>query len=359
MLARLRTLASGAALGVAGAKAAQVLSKTLEDDPDYLHNMLANFREQAPKGERSAAEPPAKRKIVALVKMNGTIAAPTSGLGSSSTINLERFEKQLTSAFKAPSTAAVAIEMNSPGGSPVQSALLFNRLRALKREHPDVPLLCYVTDVCASGGYYIAAAADEIHVLPSSIVGSIGVVSPSIGLAGLLKQHGIEDRTLTAGTSKVGDNPLLPRNPVAVAQKRMLLEELHDDFKAAVTAGRGDKLQHAAAAAYARRAGDRKDRKARAEALFDGSVFAGRTAVSFGLADGLYDELDGALKRRFGDDVKVRELKGRAGLFESLQRLQAEGAEAHATALRREGETLLRTAAALGGGAAGVATPLA
>lgn len=226
---------------------------------------------------------------------------------------------------------------------------LFNRLRSLKAEHPDVPLLCYVTDCCASGGYYIASAADEIHVLPSSIVGSIGVVSPMLGVAGLLKQHGLEDRTLTAGSAKNADNPLAPRNPVAVAQKRRLLEELHEDFKAAVTSGRGSRLKHEEAAVYARAAGERKDRKARAEALFDGSVYAGRTAVSLGLADGLYDELDSALKRRLGAAVRVRELKPRAGLMESLQRMQQESAEAHAAALRREGEALMRTAATLGG----------
>merc|ERR1719198_457872 len=153
--------------------------------------------------------------------------------------------------------------------------MVYNRLRALKAEHPNTPLLCFTTDVCASGGYYIASACDEIHVLPSSIVGSIGVVSPSIGFAGLLKMYGMEDRTLTAGTSKVGDSPLLPRNSVAVAQKSRLLSELHDDFKASVTASRGSKLRHDEAAAYARSCGDRKGRQARAEALFDGSVYAG------------------------------------------------------------------------------------
>ena len=92
---------------------------------------------------------------------------------------------------------------------------------------------------------------------------------------------------MTAGTSKVGDSPLAPRNPVAVAQKRRLLDELHEDFRAAVTSARGKKLRHAEAAAYARRCGDRKSRAERATALFDGSIYAGKTAVAFGLADGL------------------------------------------------------------------------
>lgn len=331
MLTRLRYLATGSALGLGMAKVMQAI----KEDPSLIDTALGTMRGgflMDPKQQSDEAPPP--KKNVALVRMAGTIAPPSSSsFGDSSKINLSKFDEQLTAAFKTPHLAAVAIEMNSPGGSPVQSALLHNRLRALKAQYPDVPLLCYCTDVAASGGYYIAAAADEIHVLPSSLVGSIGVVSPSLGVSGLMKQYGVDDRTLTAGTSKVGDSPLQPPSAVATAKKQLLLDELHDDFKHAVTAARGAKLQHAEAARYARQAGDRKGRAARAEALFDGSVYAGKTAVRLGLADGLYEELNGDLKARFGSEIRVRELKGRQGLFESLRSLQEAGAEANASAL--------------------------
>jgi hypothetical protein len=134
----------------------------------------------------------------------------------------------------------------------------------------------------------------------------------------------------------VGDSPLQPRNPVAVAQKKRLLAELHDDFKASVTSARGDKLRHADAYAYAYACGERKDRKARAEALFDGSVYAGKTAVRLGLADAVYEQRDATLKARFGEDVRVREVKARLGVFDRLQALQEAGAAAHAAALWRE-----------------------
>ena len=189
-------------------------------------------------------------------------------------------------------------------------------------QYPETKLLCYCTEVCASGGYYIASACDEIHVLPSSIIGSIGVVSPSLGLVELLKNWGIEDRTLTAGSSKTGDSPLRPRDAKEVQKKTRLLEELHDDFKAKVTAARGARLKHAEAAAYARKAGDYKSWSERREALFDGSVFAGKKAVEFGLADGLYDDLVVSLKERFGPDIRICELKTRQGFFERLQALQ-------------------------------------
>lgn len=338
MLARLRCLAQGAALGALAHKGGQLLAQAIEEDPEPVRAFLGLNKVSTSDDTASAdgAEPKPK-KNVALVRMSGNIAAPSaSALGDSGKINLSRFDAQLSSAFRTPNLAAVAIEINSPGGSPVQSALLFNRLRSLKEQHPNVPLLFFVQDVCASGGYYIASAADEIHVLPSSIVGSIGVVSPNVGVSELLRKHGIEDRTLTAGTSKAGDSPLKPVDPVATAHKKLLLEELHEDFKASVTAGRGNKLRHEAAAAIAKRCGDKKDRHARQEALFDGSVYAGRTAVSLGLADGLYDEMNATLKRRFGDDVRIFEKRGKGvGLLERLSVLQEANAEATAAALWR------------------------
>ena len=234
MLARLRCLGAGAALGLGLSAVAST------DEPEALRENLQLYFDRAKTaafgkeggtkadgGTDNKPPPPLPKKTVALVRMSGTIEAPSnSPLRGSSAINLQKFDKQLDGAFRVPNCSAVVLEMNSPGGSPAQSALLHHRLLALRKQHPHVPLLCYCTDVCASGGYYIASACDEIHVLPSSLVGSIGVVSPSLGLANWLKRHGLEDRTLTAGTSKAGDNPLAPRNPLAVAQKKQLLEVL-------------------------------------------------------------------------------------------------------------------------------------
>jgi len=324
----LRCLGVGAALGVAGNKAFEAL----EEDPHLMGRLQASL--PAAVAQRAPAKP---RPTVSLVRMAGSIEAPQGGGSalSGSKISLDRFDKQLKEAFAAPDCCAVVLEMNSPGGSPSQSALLHARLKALKAEHPAIPLLCFCTDVCASGGYYVAAACDEIHVLPTTLVGSIGVVAPSVGLPGLLKMYGVEDRTLTAGTAKLGDHPLAPRNPVAIARKRAVLDEVHQDFTTKVTAARGERLKHAEAYNIAYRCGDRKSRKERRSALFDGAVYAGQTAVAVGLADGLYDDLTVELERRYGKGVSVRELKARPSLMERLQSLQEVSAAAHATALVR------------------------
>jgi len=187
--------------------------------------------------------------------------------------------------------------------------------------------------MCASGGYYIASACDEIHVIPSSIVGSIGVQAHNFGVVELFKKWGLEDRTLTVGTSKNSDSPFQPRNPVAVQKTTRLLEEIHEDFKSKVSAGRRDRLKHAEAAAYARKAGDYKSRSERREALFDGSVFMGRKAVEFGLADGLYEDMVASLQEKFGADVRLLELKTKQGFFERLTAMQAASAAEHAAAL--------------------------
>mmetsp|Transcript_14110 Transcript_14110/g.23448 ORF Transcript_14110/g.23448 Transcript_14110/m.23448 type:complete len:346 (+) Transcript_14110:126-1163(+) len=330
MFARLRLVGVGAVAGIA----VKEVGRMQADDPDALAALVG-------------APPRGKKNVVALVKMSGVIQAPRPGQWIDKNINLSSLDKHLTSAFKG--CRAVAIELNSPGGSPVQSALLHNRLKALRKEHPETPLLCFCTDVCASGGYYVASACDEILCLPSSVLGSIGVLSPSLGLTGLMKQYGLEDRTLTAGSSKAGDRPTAPRRPIEVVKKQLLLEELHHDFKQSVTAARGDKLKHKEAAAYALRCGERKSSFFfpllslffHDEALFDGSVYGGRSAVQLGLADGLYDEMSAALKARFGDAVKIRQYGPDVGMLQQLQGMQQAAAETLAAALVREaGEQL-------------------
>ena len=173
MLARFRCLGAGAALGFA----IQKVSEAVSEDPSTLQDALGSYAQYLPLKDASAVADTAK--TVALVRMSGTIEAPRPSAFGEKSVNLANYEKQLANAFKSPGCAAVVLEINSPGGSPVQSALLHNRLKALREKHPEVALLCFCTDICASGGYYIASACDEIHVLPSSLVGSIGGQSHS------------------------------------------------------------------------------------------------------------------------------------------------------------------------------------
>eukprot|EP00658_Telonema_sp_P-2_P048931 TRINITY_DN37217_c0_g1_i1.p1 TRINITY_DN37217_c0_g1~~TRINITY_DN37217_c0_g1_i1.p1 ORF type:complete len:320 (+),score=77.06 TRINITY_DN37217_c0_g1_i1:174-1133(+) len=273
-----------------------------------------------------------------VIQMSGNIsppAAPGGWAAPSSGINLAGFEKQLSQAFEAKSTKAIVIELNSPGGSPAQSSLLHSRIRALRQKRQDIPVLCFCTDMCASGGYYIAVACDEIHVLPSTLIGSIGVVSPGVGLVDCLKKLGVEDRTLTSGHSKMGDNPLQPSDPVAVAKKRVILEDIHADFIAKVKQGRADKLDFEAAAELAKSAGDNRPEAG----LLDGSVFAGTTGVRLGLADGLYDDMEQELQKRFGDDIKLvrKQPSGFQRLFgDTVGALGGVGADAMVHAVGRE-----------------------
>merc|ERR1712046_62893 len=264
---------------------------------------------------------------IRVIRMAGPIQPPTSALAGGRSINLAQFEEQLSSAFRAKNTKAVAIEMNSPGGSPAQSSLLNSRISCLRAKYKEVPVLCYCTDVCASGGYYIAAACDEILVLPSTIVGSIGVVSPSIGLVDTMNKLGIQDRTQTSGKSKLGDSPLQPSDPVAVAKKQALLTELHDDFIDKVKRGRAGKLRPEAATKLAAALGDTDP----GAGLFDGSVCAGTTSVQLGLADSLYADMEEDLRSRYGEDIRIL-AKQPSALQQLFSEMQASGAHSFATA---------------------------
>lgn len=239
-------------------------------------------------------------------------------------INLERFDAVLSRAFRASRCRAVALVINSPGGSPAQSSLIYQRLRALRKRFPRKQLLAYVHDSAASGGYYIACAADEIIVDTNSIVGSIGVVSRGFGYVSALKKQGVERRVHTAGESKAGLDPYLPIKGMEMQNQRRLLHELHANFIGAVKDGRGDRLKpEAAARSYYRTSvaaaplssrlpssltapGRSTLRKlqARGAGLFDGSVYSGSAAVEVGLVDGV-GELGTDAIRRFGRHVQL------------------------------------------------------
>ncbi|MCW8836746.1 MAG: S49 family peptidase [Rhodospirillales bacterium] len=224
-------------------------------------------------------EPP---PLVPVVRLNGVIGQMGPLRGG---ITLQAVAPALKRAFDVPNLAAVALAINSPGGSAVQSALIAGRIRALANEK-GVPVHAFVEDVAASGGYWLACAADEIHAMPASIVGSIGVITAGFGLTDLLARYGIERRVYTAGERKGMLDPFQPENPDHVKRLKALQAEIHDDFKAFVRDRRGTKL-----------VGNEKD-------LFSGEFWGGRRGLELGLIDGIGD-LRSVMRETFGEKVKL------------------------------------------------------
>ncbi|MEK9724634.1 MAG: S49 family peptidase [Rhodospirillaceae bacterium] len=184
--------------------------------------------------------------------------------------------------------SAVALAINSPGGAPVQSALIAKRIRDLAYEK-KVPVYAFIEDVGASGGYWLALAADEIYAQPSSIVGSIGVVSGGFGFADAIEKLGIERRLHTSGEKKAMLDPFGPEKPADVKHLQALQKEIHEDFKAMVRDRRGERL------------------KGNSRTVFSGAFWTGTKALDLGLVDGLGD-VRGVMRARFGDDVRLRPL---------------------------------------------------
>jgi ClpP class serine protease len=205
-----------------------------------------------------------------------------------SAINLTSVEPVLKRAFGVDRLVAVALVINSPGGAPTQSALIADRIRGLAEEH-QVPVLAFCEDVAASGGYWLACAADEIYAHATSLIGSIGVVSGGFGLAGLLERVGVERRLHTAGANKVRLDPFLPEKEEDVAWLTAMQTQLHALFEDWVRALRGDKLNRAdpgigpGTDPSARLASSPSD----PSALFTGEVWTGAVAAELGLIDGL------------------------------------------------------------------------
>ncbi|MDT7576557.1 MAG: hypothetical protein QOH17_2890 [Pseudonocardiales bacterium] len=206
------------------------------------------------------------KPVVSLVRLHGVITASAGPLPRS-VINAAAVEKTLERAFAPEGLAAVALLVNSPGGSPTQSALVADRIRQLADE-AQVPVLAFCEDVAASGGYWLACAADEIYAHPTSLVGSIGVISQGFGLDGLIERFGVQRRLYTAGTSKSRLDPFLPEKPEDVEWLRGLQDELHGMFREWVAERRGNRLK----------GGDE---------LFTGEVWTGARALELGLVDGL------------------------------------------------------------------------
>ncbi|MGB3315936.1 MAG: S49 family peptidase [Albidovulum sp.] len=218
---------------------------------------------------------------VAVIRLQGVISA---GGRSGAGLNDAALAPVIEKAFKRGKPKAVALVINSPGGSPVQSALIAARIRRLADEK-SIPVHAFVEDVAASGGYWLATAGDDIWVDDSSVIGSIGVISASFGFPEFMSRHGIERRVHTAGKSKSFLDPFRPEKPDDVTRLRAILEPIHEAFKTQVTTRRDGKLPEG-------------------QDLFTGDVWVGQAAVDQGLADGVA-HLVPTLKAVYGDKVKL------------------------------------------------------
>jgi signal peptide peptidase SppA len=250
---------------------------------------------------RATAKP-----VVAVVKLHGVIT-PTPSPLARGTININTVEQALTKAFDHDRLKAVALAINSPGGAPTQSALVGERIRELA-DRKRVPVIAFCEDVAASGGYWLACAADEIYAHSSSLVGSIGVVTAGFGLNQLLERVGVERRVYTAGPNKVRLDPFQQEKDEDVEWLKGLQAQLHDQFVGWVKSRRGDRL-------------------ADGEDLFTGEVWTGAKAKELGLVDGV-GNLRGILSERFPDaEVSVAEPKrpllARLGIGGATQSLLA------------------------------------
>lgn len=219
--------------------------------------------------------------LVSVIRLQGMIAAQSRG----ATLNDAGLAGMIQKAFTKGKPAAVALVINSPGGSPSQSSLIASRIRRLADEK-DVKVYAFVEDVAASGGYYIACAADEIWVDRHSIIGSIGVISAGFGLDQFIERHGIERRVYTAGKSKSMLDPFRPEKPEDVTRLRELQDHIHQGFIEHVRERRGDKLDEA-------------------QDLFNGEIWVGDGALQTGLIDGI-GHLVPKMKEVFGDKVVLK-----------------------------------------------------
>ena len=229
-------------------------------------------------------------KHTALVDLKGVIS-------DSSEASADNIITGLRGAFEDENTAGVILRANSPGGSPVQSAYIYDEIKRLRELYPDTPLYAVVTDVCASGCYYVVSAADDIYVNNSSIVGSIGVRMDSFGFVDTLKMLGVERRLYTAGESKGFLDPFTPSKPADVTHVKLLLESIHEQFINAVKDGRGERL---------------KDN----QKLFTGLVWTGEESLPMGLADKVGSS--GYVAREVIGEDEIVEFTEKQDLWEKL-----------------------------------------
>src|SRR5712675_2403027 len=241
--------------------------------------------------------------VVPVVRLSGVIGAVTPLRPG---MSLTGVAKTLERAFATKNAKAVALMINSPGGSPVQSRQIYLRIRQLAAEK-KLPVLVFVEDVAASGGYMIACAGDEIFCDPSSILGSIGVVGGGFGFQDLIKRIGVERRLYTAGEHKAMLDPFLPENPDDVRRLKALQREIHTIFIALVKGARGARL------------------KGTEDVLFTGEYWAGEKSVSLGLADKIGD-IRSTLRERYGEKVLTPVIAPASGMLSGLLGRRSPGA---------------------------------
>jgi signal peptide peptidase SppA len=241
--------------------------------------------------------------VVPVVRLSGVIGAVTPLRPG---MSLSGVAKMLERAFATKNAKAVALVINSPGGSPVQSRQIYLRIRQLAAEK-KLPVLVFVEDVAASGGYMIACAGDEIFCDPSSILGSIGVVGGSFGFQDLIKRIGVERRLYTAGAHKAMLDPFLPENPDDVSRVKALQREIHAIFISLVKESRGSRLKGAD------------------DVLFTGEYWAGETSIALGLAVA-FGDLRSTLRARFGEKVLTPVIAPASGMLSGLLGRRSPGA---------------------------------
>ena len=230
--------------------------------------------------------------VVAVVRLSGAI-----GMSGRGALNDQSLAPVLDKAFTRGKPDAVALQINSPGGSPVQSSLIGARIRRLADEN-EIPVIAFVEDVAASGGYWLAAAADEIYADESSVLGSIGVISAGFGAQVFLAKQGIERRVYTAGKSKSMMDPFKPETEEDVARVKGMLEQIHTNFIRYVQKRRGEKLD-------------------KGSELFTGDIWIGDVAKDVGLIDGIA-HLVPAMKARFGDKVTFKRYGPKRGFMSRI-----------------------------------------
>jgi protease-4 len=200
------------------------------------------------------------KKHTAMVEVNGLIAPGTDA-------SAEKITSALQAAFKDKNTQGVVVRINSPGGSPVQAQTIYDEMKRLRKKYPQIPLYAVVEDICASGGYFVAAGADRIYVGKASIVGSIGVLMNGFGFTGLMEKLGIERRLVTAGENKGMLDPFSPLDPKDTEHVKKLMGDIHQQFIGVVREGRGKRLKDS-------------------PEIFSGLIWTGERSVDLGLADG-------------------------------------------------------------------------
>lgn len=228
--------------------------------------------------------------VVGIIRLNGTIG---QGGMLRSGLSLQTVAPSIERAFRLPGLKAIALLINSPGGSPAQSALIQRRIRDLAMER-EVPIMAFVEDVAASGGYWLACAADEIFINENSILGSIGVISAGFGFTDAIEKLGIERRLHTMGSKKSLLDPFKPERSEDVARLEDVQRQIHNNFKDLVRTRRGQRLN------------------LDEEELFSGDFWLGKRAVEIGLADGVGD-LRAVLRERYGKNVCMRTIERRPG----------------------------------------------